>query len=148
MSHADSRLDLHDSLDPGLVVAAVPGVRFLTAGEVLDAGHQLEAPSTLFVAVMGADGDFVVYRTDDRSRVWSSGTAGHPDAQLAMQDDGDVVIRAASGARLWRSATDAHPGAFMEVRDDGQLVIRDFYRTPVWTSTTSAPQARSVGAGT
>jgi hypothetical protein len=106
----------------------------LVAGEVLMAGQQLDAPTQAFSALMRGDGNFVVYRNDDWSKLWSSGTDGHPEASVVMQDDGDLVIYASDGKRLWSTATGGNPGAFVQLHDDGQLVTYGFYRDPLWSS--------------
>jgi hypothetical protein len=106
----------------------------LVAGEVLMAGQQLEAPTQAVSALMRGDGNFVVYRNDDWSTLWSSGTDGHPEASVVMQDDGDLVIYASDGKRLWSTATGGNPGAFVQLHDDGQLVAYGFYRDPLWSS--------------
>jgi hypothetical protein len=106
----------------------------LIAGECLTAGQQLDAPTLAFSALMRGDGNFVVYRNQDWSEVWCSGTSGHPEASLLVRDDGDVVIDAPDGQRLWSSATGGHPGAFVQLHDDGHLVAYDFYRDPLWST--------------
>lgn len=106
----------------------------LVAGEVLAAGQQLDALSEAYIALMRGDGNFVVYRNDDWSAVWSSGTGGHPEASARVHDDGDVVIHAADGAQLWSSATGGNPGAFLQLHANGRLVVHDFYRDPLWSS--------------
>lgn len=50
----------------------------------------------------GSDGHLVVWTTGERA-FWSD-TAGHPNAQLICQDDGDVAVRD-GGTLLWRSGT-------------------------------------------
>jgi len=98
------------------------------------AGQQLDAGLETFSALMRADGNFVVYCNRDSSEVWASGTQGHPEASVLVQDNGDVVIRAADGELLWNSGTGGHPGAFVGLHDDGQLVVHDFDRSPLWSS--------------
>ena len=122
------------ALDASLSRTASPCANVLIAGEVLSAGQQLEAPTQAFTALMRGDGNFVVYRNDDWSQMWSSGTQGHPEASVMVQDDGDLVIFAADGGHLWRSATGGNPGAFIQLHDDGRLVAYDFYRCALWSS--------------
>jgi hypothetical protein len=59
-----------------------------------------------YKAVFQGDGHFVVY-TQDGGTAWSSGTAGHPDAELVIQDDGNVVILSSptGGSVLWSAGT-------------------------------------------
>jgi hypothetical protein len=55
--------------------------------------------------VFQADGNFVMY--DDANydhAVWSSGTAGHPDAVLVLEANGNVVIQD-NGVTLWATNT-------------------------------------------
>lgn len=108
---------------------------FLVAGEVLAPGRQLEAPSGAFSARMRGDGNLVVVRNADRDEIWCSGTAGHRDAFVLVEDAGEVVIcSAAESERLWCSGTGGNPGSFVQLYDDGRLVVHDFYRNPLWSS--------------
>ena len=51
-------------------------------------------------ALLQTDGNFVVYDASGVGR-WSSGTAGNPNAYLAMQDDGNLVIYRSDGQPVW-----------------------------------------------
>ncbi|MDX3849461.1 hypothetical protein [Streptomyces sp. AK02-01A] len=53
-------------------------------------------------AVFQGDGNLVVV-ADDGTRVWQSGTAGHPGAKMVLQESGLLLIRSASGVLLWSS---------------------------------------------
>jgi len=108
--------------------------QFLVAGERLLAGQHLDARLETFSALMRGDGNLVVYCNRDWSEVWTSGTEGHPEASVLVQDNGDVVICAADGELLWNAETGGHPGAFMHLHDDGLLVVHDFYRSQLWSS--------------
>lgn len=54
---------------------------------------------------MQGDGNFVLYAGS--TALWSSNTAGHPGAHLAVQDDGNVVVYQSS-TPLWSSNTCCH----------------------------------------
>jgi hypothetical protein len=57
------------------------------------------------IAVMQADGNFVVYDNMGAPR-WASNTAGHNGAYLTVQTDGNVVIYPSGGGNaIWASNT-------------------------------------------
>ncbi|WFB88494.1 hypothetical protein [Streptomyces olivaceus] len=51
-------------------------------------------------AVFQADGNLVVVASDGTT-VWQSGTAGHPGAELVLQESGRLLITSVSGSVLW-----------------------------------------------
>jgi hypothetical protein len=56
--------------------------------------------------------------------LWSTGTDGHPGAELTMQTDGDLQVVDGSTV-LWSSATSGEPGAELVLGDDGAAQIVD-----------------------
>ncbi|MEU6114351.1 hypothetical protein ABZ840_07395 [Streptomyces sp. NPDC047117] len=54
-------------------------------------------------AALETNGDFAVYDASG-SRLWHSDTGGNDDAQLSVQDDGNVVIYA-NGRAIWHTKT-------------------------------------------
>ncbi|HUB08817.1 MAG TPA: GH25 family lysozyme [Myxococcales bacterium] len=60
-----------------------------------------------YVAVMQGDGNFVVYG-DKSCADWASGTDRHPGAELALQDDGNLVVYD-NGRALWSTVTGGLP---------------------------------------
>jgi len=59
------------------------------------------------VAIMQADGNFVIYDSTGAG-IWSSGTPSHSGAYLAVQNDGNVVIYSSVGVPLWATNTCCH----------------------------------------
>ncbi|MCF2131861.1 hypothetical protein L1I79_36385 [Strepomyces sp. STD 3.1] len=51
-------------------------------------------------AVFQTDGNLVVVASDGTT-VWQSGTAGHPGAELVLQESGRLLITSVSGSVLW-----------------------------------------------
>ncbi len=96
------------------------------------------SPDGRFVARMGSDGDFTVtyQRSATPDVLWHSGTGGHRNAYLAVQDDGNVVVYE-SGAALWNSGTAGQPGARPALQADGNLVVSTRAGQPLWSSGTS-----------
>ena len=105
----------------------------LVAGEVLEVGHALRAPSGEVSALMREDGAFVLQRDADGQQLWSSDTQGSAGAVVVMGDDGRLSVTA-GGRTLWSTDTDGHPGAFAQLHRDGRLVVHDFYRAPLWSA--------------
>ncbi len=52
---------------------------------------------------MQGDGNFVLY-DQNNDPVWASGTAGNPGADLAVQEDGNLVVYL-NGNPLWATNT-------------------------------------------
>jgi|SRR5262245_21045062 len=108
----------------------------LPAGARLNRGAELTAPNRRTRLVMQADGNLVLYRVDDRSALWSSGTAGQPADRAVMQADGNLVASAADGWVCWASNTAGNAGAQLVLQNDGNLVIYAADGTALWSSNT------------
>lgn len=74
---------------------------------------------------------------------WTQSSAGHANAVLTLQDDGDLVIypqaEHTTGTEMWDSGTVDYtnqPGVTMFLQPDGNLVIYDFDGTVLWASNT------------
>ncbi|MBS2546424.1 ricin-type beta-trefoil lectin domain protein [Catenulispora sp. NL8] len=86
----------------------------------------------LTTLVWQADGNLVLYKKNG-APIWSSNTAGNPNAALAFQTDGDLVIYASmplnsatgrlSGATLWASNTANQGTTGLMVQTDGNAVV-------------------------
>ena len=61
-----------------------------------------------YAGMQGTDGNLVVYNAQNQP-LWSSGTAGHPDSRLAVQNDGNAVIYSPGGIALWATNTAGGP---------------------------------------
>ena len=107
----------------------------------------LTSPSGRFVAVMQADGNFVVY--NQGAPVWASNTNGQGSApfNLIMQSDGNLVVYAATQnceantacTPTWASNTAGiGTGPYnLAMQDDGNLVIYDSTNTATWATGTN-----------
>lgn len=113
-------------------------------------------------AVMQKDGNLVV-STPAGKPLYDTATGGHPGAQLAVQNDGNLVIYGADGEVLWgrqltwstarpgdvlepgRVVRSANKKCFLAMQDDGNLVLytaRD--KKAIWDSRTGGnPGARA-----
>jgi hypothetical protein len=103
----------------------------LQAGQWLQPGQALWSPNGSHEAAMQTDGNFVVYAPG--RAIWSSGTARHPGARLAMQRDGNLVIYAANGKALWNTGTRPSSNDVLIMQDDGNLVVYSAGRA-LWSS--------------
>lgn len=107
----------------------------LHAGQELAIGQELRSNSGLFLLLMQADGNAVLYREGTpRQPLWATNTRG--GVKLAMQGDDNLVAYGPGDAPLWSSNT-AHRGGtghvWLAVQDDGNLVIyRDIDGHAVW----------------
>ena len=107
----------------------------------------LTSPSGRFVAVMQADGNFVVY--NQGAPVWASNTNGQGSApfNLIMQSDGNLVVYAVTQncetntacTPTWASNTAGKgSGPYnLAMQDDGNLVIYDSTNTATWATGTN-----------
>lgn len=66
-------------------------------------GSGIRNPVSGHRLVMQCDGNLVLYTSSNRP-LWQSGTAGHPEAILAAQSDGNIVIYG-NGVPLWHTGT-------------------------------------------
>jgi hypothetical protein len=117
-----------------IVTPPLRGRAVLTAGESLSIGQFLQASSQPYtcqlqsdgsltinklgtdplwgasgpqpaeVAIMQADGNFVLYAAGGAA-IWATGTWGNPGAHIVMQDDGNLVVYRTDGKPLWASDT-------------------------------------------
>lgn len=100
--------------------------------EQLYPGDALRSPSGQYRALLQKAGNFVII--DSASHVlWSSGTAGHPDASLALSDSGTLSIEE-EGKVLWRTDSGGFITPSMRLLDEGVLVIFSGNK-PIWKST-------------
>jgi microsomal dipeptidase-like Zn-dependent dipeptidase len=107
----------------------------------------LTSPSGRFIAIMQADGNFVVY--NQNNPVWASNTNGQGSApfNLIIQSDGNLVVNAntpncqanTACTPTWASNTAGHgTGPYnLVMQDDGNLVIYDSTNTATWATGTN-----------
>ncbi len=111
----------------------------LYPGSVLFAAQSQSITSAngRFILIMQADGNLVLYRTQDWHPLWATGTNGASVNFVAMQGDGNLVIYTYGGHAIWASGTNGHPGANLVVQNDGNVVIY-FPTTPaIWATGTN-----------
>lgn len=77
--------------------------RALGALELWNSRSPLPAPGACRL-VMQADGNLVALSVAGVP-YWASGTSGHPNAALRIQDDGDLQVLDPRGRRLWHTGT-------------------------------------------
>lgn len=91
---------------------------------------------------MQGDGNLVEY-VGGRA-LWSAETAGHPDAWLAMQGDGNLVVYSATNQPLWSAGTDANPGDHLALQPDANLVVYSLANVALWSN---SPTNTIIGSG-
>ncbi len=100
-------------------------------GEWLFVGDTRVSTNGRFLLRLQNDGNLVVEDNDDPPAppIWSSGTAGHPNAGALMQEDGNFIIfgdRSADDLQatvVFKTQTAGHDGAVLTIRNDGALVV-------------------------
>jgi hypothetical protein len=108
----------------------------LLADQRLNISDELMSNNGRVRLVMQADGNLVLYRTDDGYPLWASNTWQKPVTYAIMQGDGNLVAYSAAGQPFWASNTDGHPGAYVILQDDGNLVVYAPDGTALWASST------------
>jgi hypothetical protein len=83
----------------------------LLPGQQLNVNDKLISNNGRVTLVMQADGNVVLYRTDDSAALWASNTWGKPVTHAIMQQDGNFVAYDSSGHPYWSSGTWGRPGA-------------------------------------
>ncbi|MFI2236943.1 trypsin-like serine protease [Streptomyces chrestomyceticus] len=94
-------------------------------GQDLRAGQWMSSKAGLLI--MRYDGNLALYRRDDSTLLWASGTSGIGN-YAHMQEDGNFVVYKANGGQgkggdLWSTKTSKNPEAFLRLEDDGKLVV-------------------------
>ncbi len=117
----------------------------LNALQHLAVNDQLVSQNGKVRLVMQADGNLVLYRTDNGQALWASNTWRKPVVTANMQSDGNVVCYDAAGHPYWSSGTWGHPGSSVTLQNDGNLVVYSPTGAPLWASNTMTnwnPQTR------
>lgn len=102
----------------------------LVLGQTLLSGESLYSPNRKFRLLMQADGNLVLYRSDQEQALWSTGTDGWDqgglgdwlDGPVILQDDGNLVHYDVEGRARWASKT-VGVGRVLRLQDDGNLVL-------------------------
>jgi hypothetical protein len=105
LTSCDGRFTLTMQLDGNLVLSELVGLNPPTVQPLWSSGTS--GSGNLVEAVMQGDGNLVLYNRLTGAALWASGTAGHPDAVLSLQNDGNLVIYA-GGSPVWASNTCCH----------------------------------------
>lgn len=112
--------------------AGSPGT--LVGDQVLDTGANAASASGNFTLAMQADGNLVLYPTNNQvlgGAVWDARIFG-ANHQLVMQTDGNLVVYHGNAA-VWNTATHGHPGAYAEI-GEGVLRVRAASGAVLWSS--------------
>ncbi len=77
----------------------------LPTGKALNQDDQVVSNSGRYQLILQRDGNFVLYDLSaGQKALWSSGTAGHPNSCLRVQDDGNLAIYQPSDP-IWATNT-------------------------------------------
>ena len=107
----------------------------LFAGQQLLVNDTLHSPSNSCFLILQADGNLVLYQTNNSQALWASGTDGKASSSAIMQGDGNFVIYDVSGNALWASNTPTgYGGSFLTVIDQGYITIISPNDANVWAS--------------
>jgi hypothetical protein len=90
-----------------------------------------------FSALMGTDGNFVVYQGSQP--IWSTKTEGKGGVRVTLQGDGNLVMTNAANAVVWSSVSANKGGIGMLLSTSGTLAIVNGNGVPIWTSGLTVP---------
>ncbi|MDR2372605.1 MAG: peptidoglycan DD-metalloendopeptidase family protein [Bifidobacteriaceae bacterium] len=111
----------------------------LLPGDRVIAGDRLTSPSnTYFVSVDGDGG--IVLQNNRNQKLWSLDAEPHPEASLALTQDGALVVSVADQA-VWTADAKA-AGASLILTDAGALQLLDANAQVVWSSAEQGYQLR------
>lgn len=109
----------------------------LLADRSLTPNQSLKSASGRLELDFQPDGNVVLYRTDNHTPLWATGTNGHQSDRLTMQQDGNLVLYQQGGMAVWASHTNgAGADCYAILQDDGNFVIYKPGGTPIWASNT------------
>jgi hypothetical protein len=100
----------------------------------------LSSESGTFLLLNQDDGDVVIYRDQDGTPVWRTGTqledelTGLYSNRLVLQSSGDLVLFAPTGTRLWNSGTRGRDVQRAVLTDEGRLTLVGADGGEVWSS--------------
>jgi hypothetical protein len=107
----------------------------LRAGEKIESGATLESlGGKALLHLQGSDGNLVL-RNAAHKALWSTGTSGHPNDYLILQQDGNLILNDGSKV-LWSSGK--HSGATKAVvTDECKFEVQDSAGAALWSTGTS-----------
>jgi hypothetical protein len=128
---ADSNLVVYDSSQKPRwhIHSVIPGWAPIS-GDVISA--PVSSPNGLYRLIPQGDGNLVL-RLGNRA-MWHSRTHGHPGAQAAISDRGQIVF-SRNGSTIKTLGDRRERGTYaLVVHNDGSVVVRTPQRVNVWTS--------------
>lgn len=113
-------------------VLAEPGSNRLNTSESLKQNEYLRSSNGVYTLYFQGDGNLVLYRTNDNTLVWTSGTGGTNANLAVMQGDGNFVLYRDS-TPIWATRTQGGVyGVYLQMQDDGRAVI--YNPTALWNT--------------
>jgi hypothetical protein len=114
------------------------GPSVLGRGQFLNEGQAISSPNGLYMALLQADGNFVLYGPN--GPMWADHIKDYfgPN-HLVFQADGNLVAYLWNNYPLWATGTSGSGATYMVLQNDGNLVMYDASNHPVWATNTSQP---------
>ena len=100
-------------------------------------GQSLMSPDGHYTFKFQADGNLLLRRNDDGSKMWASNTpqTTPPAVRLTMQADGNLVLYPAVGSAIWYTGTNK-PGSDFGPRSGGNANVRTPQFVIQWSTST------------
>jgi hypothetical protein len=117
------------------------GTDHLEPGQIMGTGQYILSGNVLYLLVLQADGNLVLYGNGFRV-LWASNTAGSGAAYAVMQADGNLVLYRANWTAVWSTRTAGHGNSKLYMQEDGNVVIYTSSWAPTWNSMTGGSPAR------
>jgi len=115
---SDDRTALNN-LYPAPVISG--GQLLLSSGQRIYSNQSVTTSDVQVTLTLQGDGNLVAYRGSQP--VWSSGTAGTPVNECAMQTDGNLVLYGPGAVPYWHTSTYMYPGGYLVVNGNNVLSI-------------------------
>ncbi|MFI9783540.1 hypothetical protein ACIHEI_08540 [Kitasatospora sp. NPDC051984] len=110
----------------------------ITSTQGLDPGHWIQSDTVRLVNQ--PDGNLVLYRRQDGTPIWSSGTWGRPKSSLLLSQSpvwsALGLYRVDNGTRAWSVPVKGTNGDYGIVQNDGNFVLYADGGTAVWSTGT------------
>lgn len=95
----------------------------LTRGSALYSDGVMFSPNKEYKAVLGSDGNFVIYKVSDNSVKWKIPSYKGP-SYLHMQNDGNLVAyEISNGSAYWSSGTSQTDSKIAYIDNNGNLYV-------------------------
>lgn len=112
----------------GTSVCVIAGVNdnFLSTGETLSLGQQIQSQNGEFALRFTETGNLVLVKTTvgaNATPLWKSATSNQRAQIVTLEASGNLTIRTAGGARIWASETGSSKADTLRLNNQGEFAL-------------------------